>query len=312
MQLGEEVCELGFGSGGAGDDRDDRGCAFESEHDVGCEEPKLLVLVGRGGEHPRPVLLRNPPRVIAADGAANELAEQVAFVLEAGVDGLLRDARLCGDRCDAGAVEAPLLEQRRRGVEHALPRLLGLLEAPLGAVAARLDISGHVHYGSNLFNEVLLHLKEGSTSRSPEVLVRRLIEEGFNQGNIDVADELIAADMVEHQNFGPNHAPGAEGVRAVIASLRRAFSDFHLEIDDLTVDEGTVWLRMTGTGTNDGSFMGNPPTGRTMRTDVFDSLRVENDRIVEHWGIPDRLGALFQLGLERPPARAAEPASQPA
>ena len=39
--------------------------------------------------------------------------------------------------------------------------------------------------------------------------------------------------MVEHQNFGPDHAPGPEGVKAVIASLRRAFSDFHLEIDDL-------------------------------------------------------------------------------
>jgi predicted ester cyclase len=139
-------------------------------------------------------------------------------------------------------------------------------------------------------------------SHGPEQLVRRLIEEGFNQGNLDVADELISPRMVEHQNFGPNHAPGAEGVKAVIASLRRAFSDFHLAIDDLTTDDDTVWLRMTGTGTNDGSFMGNPPTGGTMRIDVFDSLRVENDRIVEHWGVPDRLGSHFQLGLARPPA----------
>ena len=110
--------------------------------------------------------------------------------------------------------------------------------------------------------------------------------------------------MVEHQNFGPNHAAGAEGVKAVIASLRRAFSDFHLEIDDLTVDGDTVWLRMTGTGTNDGSFMGHAPTGRWMHTDVFDALRVENHRIVEHWGVPDRLGTLFQLGLANPPTRA--------
>lgn len=145
-------------------------------------------------------------------------------------------------------------------------------------------------------------------SYSPEDLVRRLIEEGFNQGDVDVVDEVISPSMIEHQNFGPNHAAGADGVKAVIASLRRAFSDFHLAIDDLTVDNGTVWLRMTGTGTNDGSFMGNPPTGCTMRIDVFDSLRVENDRIVEHWGVPDRLGALFQLGLARPPAPAAEPA----
>ena len=149
-------------------------------------------------------------------------------------------------------------------------------------------------------------------SRSPEELARRLIEEGFNQGDLSVADDLISPSMVEHQYFGPDHAPGAEGVKAVISSLRRAFSDFHLAIDDLAVDGDTVWLRMTGTGTNDGSFMGHPPTGRPMRTDVFDALRVENGRIVEHWGVPDRLGTLFQLGLARPPARAAERASQPA
>jgi len=141
--------------------------------------------------------------------------------------------------------------------------------------------------------------------QSPEALIRRLIEEGFNEGNLRVTEELISPDLVEHQNFGPDHAAGAEGVKAVIASLRRAFSDFHLAIEDLAVDGDTVWLRMTGTGTNDGSFMGHPPTGRAMRTDVFDVLRVEDDRIVEHWGVPDRLGTLFQLGLAQPPSRAA-------
>lgn len=141
-------------------------------------------------------------------------------------------------------------------------------------------------------------------SPTPEAIVRRLIEEGFNQGRLDVADELIAPDMVEHQNYGPNHAPGAEGVKSVIASLRRAFPDFRLAIEDLAVDGDTVWLRMTGTGTNEGAFMGHPPTGRRMRTDVFDALRVRDGRIVEHWGVPDRLGTLFQLGLARPPAPA--------
>jgi len=61
----------------------------------------------------------------------------------------------------------------------------------------------------------------------------RLIDVGFDEGNLDVADELIASDMVEHQDFGPDHAPGPEGVKAVIASLRRAFPDFHLAIDDV-------------------------------------------------------------------------------
>jgi predicted ester cyclase len=139
----------------------------------------------------------------------------------------------------------------------------------------------------------------------PESVVRRLIGEGFNQGKLGVCDELVDPSLVEHQNYGPGHAPGAEGVKAVIASLHRAYSDFHLEIEHLSVDGELVWLHMKGGGTNDGSFMGNPPTGRKMQIDVFDLLRVRDGRLVEHWGVPDRLGALFQLGLARPPALAA-------
>jgi predicted ester cyclase len=134
-------------------------------------------------------------------------------------------------------------------------------------------------------------------SAGPESVVRRLIEEAFNQRRLEVADELTAPDLVEHQNFGPDHAGGAEGVRAVITSLHRGFSDFHLEIEDLAVDGDKVWLRMSATGTNDGRFMGHEPTGRPMRTDVFDLIRIVDGKMVEHWGVPDRLGTLFQLRL---------------
>jgi predicted ester cyclase len=143
---------------------------------------------------------------------------------------------------------------------------------------------------------------EGTMTATPESVARRLIEEGFNQGNLEVAAELTSDALVEHQDFGPDHAPGGEGAQAVIASLRRAFPDFRLTIEDLVADGGTVWLRMVATGTNDGPFMGNAPTGRPLRIDVFDVIRVENGVMVEHWGVPDRLGALLQLGLMRKPA----------
>ena len=140
----------------------------------------------------------------------------------------------------------------------------------------------------------------------PERVFRRLIEQGFNAGDLDVADEITADAFTEHQDFGPDHAPGAEGVRAVIASLRRAFSDFDLEIQDLAVAGETAWARLVATGTHDGPFMGHPPTGKRMRVDVFDAIRVCDGRMVAHWGVPDRLGALIQLGLApRPAARAA-------
>jgi predicted ester cyclase len=137
--------------------------------------------------------------------------------------------------------------------------------------------------------------------RSPEVVARRLIDEGFSQGLLEVADELIADDLVEHQDFGPRHAPGPEGVRAVIASLHRAFSDFRLTVEDVAVVGDTVWTRNVATGTHDGAFMGHAPTGRTIRIDVFDTMRVVDGRIVEHWGVPDRLGVLLQIGAIRPP-----------
>lgn len=142
-----------------------------------------------------------------------------------------------------------------------------------------------------------------------EEVVRRLIEDGFNHGDLGVADAVTSPDAVEHQDFGPDHAPGAEGTKAVISSLRNAFSDFHLTIDDLAADGDTVWLRMTGTGTNEGSFMGHPATGRRIRIDVIDVVRVKDGRIVEHWGVPDRLGALFQLGLAEPPGGTPAPDS---
>ena len=140
----------------------------------------------------------------------------------------------------------------------------------------------------------------------PEQLFRRLIEEAFNGGDLSVADAVTSPDLVEHQDFGPNHASGAEGVRAVISSLRRAFSDFHLQIEDTATSGDTLWARLTATGTHDGPFMGHPPTGRRMRTTVFDVVRVVDGRMVEHWGVPDRLGVLYQLEiLPKPVPRAA-------
>ena len=138
-----------------------------------------------------------------------------------------------------------------------------------------------------------------------EAVVRRLIDEAFSQGHLDVCDELIADDIVEHQDYGPGHAAGAAGVKAVVTSLRRAFSDFKLEIEDLVVAGDTVWTRNVATGTNDGPYMGHPPSGRAFSVYVFDVMRVAEGRVVEHWGVPDRAGVLVQLGAIAQPSRLA-------
>ena len=133
-----------------------------------------------------------------------------------------------------------------------------------------------------------------------ETLYRRLIEEGFNQGNLAVVDELVAPDAIEHQR---GSEPGQEGVKKTIRYLRSAFPDFTITIDEIVTVGDKVWARQRGGGTNLGSFAGHPATGRKAFTDVIDVARFEDGKMVEHWGVPDQLGMMIQLGHVTPPSR---------
>ena len=124
-------------------------------------------------------------------------------------------------------------------------------------------------------------------------MFRTVVEEGFNKGNLGALDALFAPDYQEHQ-FGLR--PSLDGMKQDIQFLRTAFPDFHLEIEDMVANEDEVWVRMTGTGTNHGPFMG-PPTGKSFKITVFDVLRFKNGKISDHWGVPDRFAVMVQLGL---------------
>jgi len=137
---------------------------------------------------------------------------------------------------------------------------------------------------------------------SNEAMYRRLIEEGFNQGNLAVADELVAPNAQEHQRGSED---GPEGVKKTITYLRSVFPDFKITIDEVVVSGDKVWARQRGGGTNLGRFAGHPPTGKKAFIDVIDVCRFEGGKMVEHWGVPDQLGMMMALGLITPPARPA-------
>jgi predicted ester cyclase len=124
--------------------------------------------------------------------------------------------------------------------------------------------------------------------------VHRLIEEGFNAGDLAVCDELVAPDCLEHQRGSMS---GTEGTKDTIRTLRTWFSHFDLTIVDLVATDDTVWFRNRATGVNTGEVMGRPATGRSFDITVIDIVRFNDGKIVEHWGVPDQLGMLLQLGL---------------
>ena len=138
------------------------------------------------------------------------------------------------------------------------------------------------------------------TAEANIAATRRFIREGFTQGRLEVCDELVAEDMVEHQR---GLRSGPDGAKDTIRTLHAWFSDFELRIEDVAATEDTVWIRCTGSGVNTGSVFGHPPTGRRTSITVVDVLRWRDGRLVEHWGVPDQLGLLVQLGIFDPRAQ---------
>lgn len=95
--------------------------------------------------------------------------------------------------------------------------------------------------------------------------------------------------------------PDIVGVKKGIQSLHKAFPDFSLTIEDLVVNDDKVWGRMTGRGTHKNQFGPLFPTGKRFEITVIDIARFKDGKLIEHWGVPDKLALMEQLGMKPPP-----------
>jgi steroid delta-isomerase-like uncharacterized protein len=127
-------------------------------------------------------------------------------------------------------------------------------------------------------------------------ILDRINEEAFNRGDVNVLDELVADDFVEHDPM-PGTPPDREGFKAMIRGLHAAFPDFHTEVEDQIVAGDKVVERWSCTGTQEGEFMGLPPTNRHVEIHGMDISRLADGRLVEHWTQIDMMSMLQQLGV---------------
>jgi steroid delta-isomerase-like uncharacterized protein len=129
-----------------------------------------------------------------------------------------------------------------------------------------------------------------------KAVIRRLIKEVYNDGNLDVVDELVAADIFDHGAV-PEHRHGIAGFKHVMEWVRTFSCDVHYEIDDIIAEGEKVAVRMTQSGTQTGSVRGNPPTGKRFSVDYVHWFRLEDGKVAEMWAVRDDLSRLEQLGL---------------
>lgn len=74
-------------------------------------------------------------------------------------------------------------------------------------------------------------------------LVHLVVEEIWNRGGLEMADELFTDDYVNHGGLIPDLLRGPEAIKLSVALFRSAFPTFQIAVADLTADKGAIVLR---------------------------------------------------------------------
>lgn len=134
---------------------------------------------------------------------------------------------------------------------------------------------------------------------------RRFVDEVINKGNISIIPELYHPDYVDHSAPpGAEHASGSvfDQVAAIPKMFRGAFPDVHFTIESMVEDGDWVATRVTGRAQHIGRpFMGVDPSGWRIAWSSEGFFRIQDNKIIEHWGQPDMLGLFEQVNAKPAP-----------
>jgi len=126
--------------------------------------------------------------------------------------------------------------------------------------------------------------------------VRRFYDEVFNKKNRAAIDEFIDPNQVDHA-APPGTPGGLAGAKQTIGMYLTAFPDLHFTVEDMIAEGDKLVARLTVRGTQQGAFMGIPPTGKHVTVSAIDISRMAGGKSVEHWIEMDTLGMMQQLGV---------------
>jgi predicted ester cyclase len=134
------------------------------------------------------------------------------------------------------------------------------------------------------------------SSQENKRLVGRFYEE-IDKGNLDVIDELVAEDYLDHNPPPfPGLAKGREGVKQFFKISWEATPGYH-HIEDQIAEGDRVVTRLTSYGKHEGDLPGAPRTGNDLKMTSITIHRIADGKLVEKWSEKDVLGFLKQIGV---------------
>mgnify|MGYP001380126401 CR=1 FL=1 len=129
-----------------------------------------------------------------------------------------------------------------------------------------------------------------------KAIVRKYLDEAWSKRNVGILDELMAPNYARYLP-GQDKPLDREGQKQRIAGFHAAMPDLAFFVEDLFAEGDRVVFRVMIRGTQQGAFMGIAPTGKQLTVTAIDIARLENGKIVDHWGQMDMLGLMRQLEL---------------
>jgi len=136
--------------------------------------------------------------------------------------------------------------------------------------------------------------KEERVSQQNKDLIRRLIEE-VEKGNVEVIDELLTPDFVDHDLL-PGQQPDREGYKRGLSEDYDAFSNLSITIEDQIAEGDKVMTRLTWRGTHDQKrFRDKLPKGKKVESTAIYVHRIFDGKVKEEWSVSDLLERVRQL-----------------
>jgi steroid delta-isomerase-like uncharacterized protein len=142
----------------------------------------------------------------------------------------------------------------------------------------------------------------GPTTHDHAAVVRRYVEEGYNEKDPAVLRETMTEDVVAYGLVGRDGpVEGLDAYTEYAAELMGAFPDVTGEVHETIASGDRVTARWTIAGTHEGPLFGVEPTGESIEVEGIALFRMDDGKIAEKRYRQDDLGMLEQLGLVEDP-----------
>jgi predicted ester cyclase len=135
-------------------------------------------------------------------------------------------------------------------------------------------------------------------SEELKAMMRKIFEEAYNKGNLDVLDELIDPNYQRHQP-PMKEVHGLDAYKKFVADVRSAYTNFNIQLEEILADGNKTVARINLTGKHTGRTptLMAPPTGKEISMKGCTVSTWENGKVVEEWAYNDYMGLTHQFGV---------------